>query len=164
MIQYTAQKGSEIYMKNELKKLEQYFSKEELHDSWYYEALQNLHNKQNNFTRRLIKFDEKNLKLSKFQLVDQSIKLVEPNMYSKWLAFIMRCLNNHYYLNIIEKTVYIIQNVDENNTFNKTLINELNLSNFELTICQKIINRFFITKINLFNIDNNKENVIIKIL
>lgn len=151
-------------MKNELEKLQQYFSEQELSDSWYYEALQSLHNKQNNFTKRLIKLDEKDLNLSKSELIDQSIKLIEPNMYSKWLAFIMRCLDNHYYLNIIEKTAYIIQNVDENNTFNKTLINELNLSNFELTICQKIINRFFITKINLFNIDKTKEKVIIKIL
>lgn len=164
MIKYIAQKGSEIYMKNELEKLEQCFSKEELSDSWYYEVLQYLHNKQNNSTRRLIKSDEKNLKLTKSELIDKSIKLVEPNMYSEWLKFIMNCLSNHYYLNIIEKTIYIMQNIDENNNLDNALINKLNPSSFELTICQKLINKFFITKINLFNIDNNKENNIIKII
>lgn len=150
-------------MKNELEKLEQYFNEEELNDSWYYKALQQ-HNKPQKTTKCLIEFDEKRLKLTKTELINQSIKLVEPNMHSEWLKFIKNFLSNNYYLNIIEKTISIIENIDENNNLNKTLINESNLSSFELTICQEIINRFFITKINLFNIDNNKKNSIVKIL
>jgi len=155
-------------VKNELEKLEKYFNHKELNDSWYYAVLQQSYNNLNHTTkssqRNMIKFNVERTPLTESELVKESIKLVEPNLLPEWLTFVLYCVNNHYYLNIVKKAIYITKISDKNNTIDKISINKLDLSSFELTLCQKIINKFFITKINLFNTNYNKENNIIKIL